>query len=273
MLGAALFLSHAASAQQQYPYGPPIQQPGAAPLQQPAYGQPSTGYPQAPYGTTQLPYAQPQPQPQGPYMQPQAPYTASTQSDDDSGRGLEFFYARAGAGGAFVAPGALGHASNLGLEKTAGFGGSFEAALGIRLLVLTVGPRARLLLTSPMTLWQLGAEAAFRVPLGRWDPFVGINGGYTFGNSPLDNGRCSNGLPASACGATDHFSIGGADVGVAAGTDYYFTPAFSVGGALNIGFLFLSRKTADGASDPQLQSSASMTGLATTLGLHLALHL
>lgn len=206
-----------------------------------------------------------------PYGSPY-PQRAPSTSSEDSGRGLEFFYARAGAGGAFVGLGALGGGDKLRLEDKSGVGGAFELALGVRLLVFTLGPRARLLLLAPATLWQVGAEAAFRVPLGRWDPFVGLQGGYTFGSSSNGNLVCANGAPASSCGATGSASWGGADVGLTGGADYYLSPNLSLGAAANVMFLFLSRKAVDGTVDPGLSSAASATGIGLTLGAHAGLH-
>ena len=147
-----------------------------------------------------------------------------------------------------------------------GIGGAFELALGVRLLVFTLGPRARfMVLSDDKTLWQLGAEAAFHIPLGRFEPFVGMQGGYTFGSSSTQY-KCAGACPS-------RLSFGGADVGLGGGADYYLTPQLSLGGAANVMFLFLSRKAVDGSPDPAFASSESMIGLGATLGVHAAFHL
>lgn len=244
----------------QYPYGPAVPAPAPAPAPAPPLQQVQL-QPQYPYG----------PPPQSPYgsTQPRQAAGPPSRNGEDSGRGLEFFYARAGAAGAFAALGALGHDDDLRMTDTSGVGGAFEVALGLRLLVFTVGPRARLLVLSPATLWQLGAEAAFHIPLGRFEPFVGVQGGATFGSTPSKNIVC---VAAASCGG-DGASIGGGDVGLSAGADYYVTPQLSLGGAANMMFLFLSRKGIGGAVEPALAGSAGVTGLGVTLGAHAAFHL
>lgn len=262
-------LTGAAVAQaQQYPYGqqpyPPPQQPYA----------PQQPYPQQPYGQPSYPQQQMQTAPTG-----SVPYTPLPRNDDeDSGRKLEFFYARAGAGAAFVSLDALG-GDNVKLQSLDGIGGAMELGLGARLLLVTVGPRARALVLSNATLWQLGGEVALRIPMGRWDPFVSLQGGYTFGQKPREDIDC--GAPAAKCrpfSATgpmpdDPVGITGADLGLAGGLDYYLTPMFSLGGDLAVMMLFLTRDAVPQTTEPALDRDASMTGLGVKLGVHVGLHL
>ncbi len=101
--------------------------------------------------------------------------------------------------------------------------------------------------------------------MGRFEPFAGVQGGYTFGSSETKY-RCATACPS-------RLSLAGADVGLAGGADYYLTPQLSLGAAANFMFLFLSRKGVDGSPDQNLANSESMTGLGVTLGFRAALHL
>ena len=119
-------------------------------------------------------------------------------------------------------------------------------------------------------LWQLGGEIALRLPLGRWDPFIALQGGYTFGSKSRDDIQCRSG-PCQGT-STDAVSISGADFGLAGGFDYYVSPVFSLGGDLAAMMLFLSRDPVPQTGEILLDDSASMTGLALKLGAHAAIH-
>ena len=271
LAGVALFLTMAlspsASAQQPPVYGP---QPYAQPYGPPPYGQPAPMQPQgAPYGPT--PNAAP---PQGGYPygpQPAVgPAPASTSDGEDSGRTLEFFYARAGVGGAYASLDALS-GTGLQLRNLSGVGRALEVGFGARLLIMTIGPRARALVLSNATLWQLGGELALRVPVGRWDPHVGLQGGYTFGQKPREDIEC--GRPT--CDGSGDVGISGGDVAIAGGVDYYVTPMFSLGADLAAMMLLLSRDAAPQPGlppQPALNDAASMTGFGLKLGAHAGVH-
>ena len=94
----------------------------------------------------QLPYPQQFPYP--PQPMPQANGSATTQQlndaeREDSGRGLEFFYASAGIGGSYLGLSASPRSTALGLTKVSGPGLTADVGLGVRFVTLTVGPRAR----------------------------------------------------------------------------------------------------------------------------------
>jgi hypothetical protein len=260
---AAGVLAPAIANAQQYPYGPPVPPPQQQqPVPPGQAGQPMPG--QAPYGTPYTtPYQQPYAQP--PYGQPQPSPPPS--NDDDAGRKLEFVYATAGAGGAYASLDALS-GKGLQLKHLSGAGGAFELGVGLRLLVLTIGPRARALVLSNALLWQLGGEVGLRLPLGHWDPFVSIQGGYTFGSKPSEDVDC----PSCGGGSSKSVGLSGGDVGLAGGVDYYLSSTFSLGGDLALMILFLSREAVAGTGVPALDSSASMTGFGAKLGAHAGLH-
>lgn len=245
VLATLLFVGARAAAQvpsmQPAPYGAP-------------YGQPAYGAPAPAFTTTAPPNAH----------------------EEDSGRGLELVYARAGIRGAMIASEALGK-GELRLKDPTGFGGALDVGVGVRLLVLTVGPRARALVLSNGTLFQVGGEVALRLPLGRLDPFVGIEGGYTFGSRSKDafSVGCAPGTPTDPCTVSGSSrAVSGLDLGLTGGLDYYVSPMLSFGGQASILFLFLSREGLPWAlpAETAATASGSGTGLGVLLGGNAALH-
>jgi hypothetical protein len=88
---------------------------------------------------------------------------------------------------------------------------------GFRFLTWTLGARARLVPISSSTLWHVDGEAGFHLPLGAWDPYVSLNGGYvTFAG------------------------VNGGEIGGAIGDDYYFTALLSLGLEVSGDALFLN---------------------------------
>jgi hypothetical protein len=155
-------------------------------------------------------------------------------------RGFEIVYANAEAGGTYV---------NLGSKLGAGSGeggAAFGVGAGLRFLTWTVGLRARVAPLSDFTLIQANLEAGFHLPLGAWDPYVNVHGGYV--TTPLKNAPSSFPTP------------NGFDLGGSLGADYYFTALLSLGLDLTADALFLSA------------DSQSSTGSALIGSLHLGLH-
>ena len=212
-----------ASAQLQPP--PPMQPPP------PAWGIP--GMQPAPV------WGAPQPvPPQG--MPPSATQQQLNASDNaTSFRGFEIVYANAEVGGTYVTLG-----SKLGSNSGEG-GAAFGAGVGVRFLTWTLGLRARVAPLSDFTLIQANLEAGFHLPLGAWDPYVNIHGGYV--TAPLKN-------------AGSFPSPNGFDLGGSLGADYYFTALLSLGLDATADALFLSA------------ASQSSVGSALIGSLHLGLH-
>ena len=252
--------------QQQPGYGPPPVQ--AAPYGQPApYGAPTYGAPQ--YGA---------PSAYGPQNSTNAQLQNAERSD--SGRGLEVAYVQASVGAGFVGLDTLS-SSNLGLNKTSEGGPVVGLGAGLRLLFFTIGARARVTALSELDFWQLDLEAGYHVPIGRWDPYVAVHGGYAFASNassglvqPPDGGGAVEGNAAS------QVALHGAEVGVSGGVDYYVTPLISVGADATAEVLFLSRPKQtptdggiqDGPSPALYLTSGSSTGLGLSASLHAGLH-
>ncbi|HEX4517211.1 MAG TPA: hypothetical protein VH054_26885 [Polyangiaceae bacterium] len=259
---------------------------------------------------TQQQQTQPQPQPtqssqelapppplsQSGQQPPPPPATTEQKLDDskkeDSGRGIEFVYVNAQIGGVFDAIGTFNN--SLAIQQTNAGGAMFGAEAGVRFVWLTLGARFRYdTLPSAFNIWQLDAVLGFHVPLGRWDPYVSIHGGYSaIGTLDPSNFKASDVAPCSTCTSQDAangFSSKGANVGFSVGVDYYLAKFFSVGVDAGFEFLFLHRDPlaipaacsddptgsceAAVKSNPLYQNSGDAAGISVMASAHLALHL
>lgn len=153
---------------------------------------------------------------------------------EDSGRGLEFIYLNAEGGFENLGLQTF-HSNNLVDSKvvpTSATGPLFGAGAGIRLLFLTAGVRFRLAHFSQYDLWNIGAELGLRIPLGNFEPYFVLGGGY----AALGSFNGGNIGPSAS-----DVSIRGVDIRGGGGIDYYVTPVFSVGANLTAELLLLTR--------------------------------
>lgn len=163
--------------------------------------------------------------------------------EEDSGRGLEIAYFDVEGGGQYLTleglaksgAGLLPSAPGAAQVRTRGFGAMTSAGAGVRLVFLTVGPRFRYATFSDWNLWSLGGEVGLHIPLGNLEPHVGIGAGYTKLVHPVQ----------AMFGPDAPVSIGGVDVRLTGGADYYLTNVFSVGARAGVEMLFLSRASVD----------------------------
>lgn len=195
----------------------------------------------------------------------------------DSGRGLEWLYLDAHGGFSYIDM-ATFSASSLGLAQTSSAGGALGVGAGIRLFILTLGARATVNELSMFNLWQLDGELGFHIPIGHFDPYFGLHGGYAFVGT-LDSSAIS-----SAASGNPNVAIHGGDAGLQVGLDYYFNHYISLGLELSGNALFLHRPplalpagipaSAIPASEQQLyNSSGDSVGLGAIGSLHVGLHL
>ncbi len=247
----------------------------------------------AQYGQPQ-PYGQPQEQPQPggglsaggltpPSSQPNDPYAnPSTPTEqeleraerEDSGRGLEFFYINAEAGGEHLglqtfSANELVDASTV---KTTQTGAVFGVGLGLRLVFLTIGPRFRIGLFDQWQLWTLNGELGLRIPLGNIEPYFTFGGGYaSIGAFSSDN--VGGGLNSNEVDITGYNIRGGF------GLDFYLSNTFSIGANLTGELLVLTRPGVDpsklsgsGTASDIYAADGSSVGSGVTLtgvvGLH-----
>lgn len=266
-----------------------------------AQGDPNAPPPQPP----PQPYQPPPPQPYQPPPQPYQPpppalappppiastapgsptATAPTQPstaqrlDDadkkDDKRGLEWVWAQAEVGFSYYALGAFDQ--DLTLTRTNHAGGAVGLAAGIRLLFFTLGARFRYNLQSAFNLWQLNAVAGFHVPVGSWDPYFGVHGGYS-AIGKLADGSVSGLVTGSSI---DDLAVHGWNVGINAGVDYYLVSFFSLGVDATLEFIYLNRPPLPlpagvpaslVANNPLYQQSGNTAGLGAIGSIHAGLH-
>ena len=204
---------------------------------------------------------------------PSTPVTETTQTLDasereDSGRGLEFFYVNGGVSFSTVGLETL-NSDKLAVAKTTGAGPEFDLGLGVRLLIFTLGPRVRYHALSNFNLWQINGEAAFHLPISRWDTYFGLHGGYSFVGTLSQDAFAS---ATSNVSASD-VRVRGFDAGLQLGLDYYLSPWFSLGAEIAGDVLFLRRAAVSNSTDPDFGSSGGGAGLGAIMGIHTGLHL
>jgi hypothetical protein len=113
--------------------------------------------------------------------------------DEDSGRGLSWFWVEAQGGYEHVGLRTFDvdeQALTAGFVDTTANGGFVAAGLGARLIFLTLGARARLGLFDPWQLGRVGGEIGLRIPLGPIEPRFDLGVGYAaLGNLDGTAGR------------------------------------------------------------------------------------
>jgi hypothetical protein len=178
---------------------------------------------------------------------PQTPQQQSTAQNLDegekknTGRGLEFVWLNAEVGGSYINMEQFS-SSTFGLAKSSSGGAMFGLGAGIRLLVFTIGARARLHELSVFNLWQVDGEAGVHIPLGHLDPYITLHAGYSFVGTFGSDAFGTPALPGnSAPAASPNVSVHGVNAGVSIGFDYYFNHFLSIGVDGTADALFLKR--------------------------------
>jgi len=170
----------------------------------------------------------------------------------DSGRGLEFFYLNVEGGYEHVGLSTFSvneEELTAGLIASSSSGGVVGGGLGLRLLFLTVGARARAGFFQDWQLFSVGGEVGFRIPIGNLDPHFDLGGGY----AGLGN------MAGALQGAPDAVSIRGFYARVGGGLDYYITPAVSIGANVSWELLGLTRPGVSAEDIEQIQSTSGST--------------
>ncbi len=186
--------------------------------------------------------------------------------DEDSGRGLSWFWLEAGGGFEHVALGAIDTteltSSCTGvackrldvLTPTTGTGPMVDAGLGVRLVFFTVGARTRVGFFEDFDLVRIGGEVGLRVPLGSIEPRIQAGVGYA--------AELFESAPASGYFAR----VGG-------GLDYFVVSNLALGGDVSGEIVGLSRETPSAGGKLATDFVSSSVGLGVTLGVHVGLHL
>jgi hypothetical protein len=168
-----------------------------------------------------------------PALQPSNTEVELDQADErDAGRGLEFFWFNAEAGAQYLGLQTF-KANDLvdaAVVSTTGFGPTFGAGAGVRLIVFTLGARFRIGVFEEWQLWTLGGEFGFRIPLGALEPYLTFGAGYASLGSFESGALGDAGVKARGFNARAGF-----------GVDYYVGPTFSIGGNLSGDIVYLTR--------------------------------
>lgn len=174
----------------------------------------------------------------------------------DSKRGLEWLYVDVNGGWQIVGL----RTFNLDEENfTGGFiatesqGFVMGAGVGVRLIFVTLGARARVGLFEAWDLFSVGGELGLRLPLGNLEPNFNLGAGYTaLGSfqSSLKSGAVTNAL--------DNTDISGFYVRAGAGLDYYITPTFSIGAVASFEVLGLKRPALNASRLSELKADPSV---------------
>ncbi len=199
---------------------------------------------------------------------------------EDSGRGLEFFFVNVEGGyeqiglETFKSDG-LTYAGSV-TSKDGGL--MLGAGAGLRLVIFTIGARARLGKFSQWNVATINGEFGVHFPLADLEPYITLGAGYAFLGAMDEKSWGGN------------VSIQGYDVRGGFGLDYYVTPVFSVGANLTGEVLGLTRPgvdldaaatgsggaqpgTLDARSQEVAKADGSSLGAAFTGSLVLGLHL
>jgi len=215
-------------------WGQPAQP--ATPGQYPTQTNPSQNNPNQQAPAQQSPYATP---PGGAEQQ------LAEADRRDTGRGLEWVWLNGEIG--FEALGVQGLKDNglvdgvLVEDSAAGL--SYGAGVGVRVIVFTVGARFRYGNFSAWDLWSLNLEGGFHIPIGRLEPYFVLGAGYSSLGAIKQDAITTN-------VSKDDIDIDGYNIRIGGGLDYYVTPRFSVGAALNGDLLGLYRSAVSGITVP-----------------------
>jgi hypothetical protein len=189
--------------------------------------------------------------------------------DEDAGRGLNWLWVDVEGGFQHVGLKTFSvdeESLTAGFLPTTSSGGVIGAGLGLQLLFITLGPRARVGFFSDWQLFSLGGELGLRIPIGRLEPHVSLGAGYT----------ALGGLTED----TNAITITGFYGRLGGGLDVYVNEVFSLGGNFSWELLGLTRpgigadelESVDDSRAAQLQVEGTSYGSAIALTLVAGLH-
>lgn len=185
---------------------------------------------------------------------------------EDAGRGLQFFWLGPDVGFQWVSLNALSEGELLDDAVGPGSGLALGGVVGLRWLYYTASARFRYGMLNEFSIWSLGGDFGLRIPLGSFEPYAFVGGGY------FQAGSFAADDELKALGATADLAVNGFAARLGGGFDYYVTPVFSTGVSVDVEALFASRDGLGGQTDTVYDASASSVGLGVStmavLGLH-----
>ncbi|MBK9258885.1 MAG: hypothetical protein IPM54_03510 [Polyangiaceae bacterium] len=177
----------------------------------------------------------------------------------DSKRGLEWLYVDVNGGMQIVGLRTFNldeETFSAGFVETESEGFVMGAGVGLRLVFLTFGARARVGFFDSWDLFSVGGEMGLRLPFGNLEPHFELGGGYTaLGSfkSSLQSGAVQSAL--------DHTDIAGFYVRAGGGVDYYITPMFSIGALASFEVLGLTRPGLDPSKITEIKADPNLSDL------------
>jgi len=176
---------------------------------------------------------------------------------NDSKRGLEWFYVDVNGGMQIVGLRTFNlDEQNFSADfiETESQGFVMGAGVGVRLIFVTLGARARVGLFESWDLFSIGGELGLRLPFGNLEPHFELGGGYTALGS--FESSLKSGAVQSALDKTD---IAGFYVRAGGGVDYYITPMFSIGALASFEVLGLTRPGLDPSKITELKADPTLS--------------
>ncbi len=163
--------------------------------------------------------------------------------EEDSGRGLTWFYVNAQGGFQHVGLETFAvDESNLtaGLATTEASGGFYGVGLGAQLLFLRIGPRFRHGFFPDWQMFSIGGELGIRIPIKFMDLHFDLGGGYVALGS----------LGGALASQSDAIDVNGGYGRIGGGLDFFIGEIFSVGPFVSWEFMGLTRPGVDPTEVP-----------------------
>ncbi len=183
----------------------------------------------------------------------------------DSGRGLSLYWVDASGGVErlwlhALAGRRLVDGGAIGANQTAV---RADLGAGVKLLVLTVGPRFTISRTPSFSLYNAALEAGLSFPLGRLEPLMFLSGGYSWLRAEQSTALSERGARARDVAAN------GASLELGGGVDWYPASLLSLGVRARARLMWMRRSGSGegtyGTDESALGAGASATAV---VGLH-----
>jgi hypothetical protein len=192
-----------------------------------------------------------QPSPTTPEPEKKTEEELEEAEEKDSGRGLSFLWLNFEGGFEHVGLQTFNvDETNFtaGFIETTATGAVLGAGVGAQLLFLTVGVRGRIGLLDAWQLFSVGGELGFRFPVGRFEPYFHLGGGYSAIGS----------FSSAVLGEEPNVSIRGFYARGGGGLDIFVTKIFSIGASATGEFMAMTRPGLDPTQVTNIQSNPTL---------------